>query len=168
MKLGKLMLASVLLGTTISFAGAQSGPPDVSADHYVPRLADIMSALQVRHLKIYFAGRAENWDLADFELRQIESGLAEAAVLYSGIPVTNITTLAGPARSLSDAIKVRDKRKFLDAMGQLTEGCNSCHQAMGREFITIGLPTTQPFTNQVFAPPGKKPTFKRQQGADNH
>jgi hypothetical protein len=27
---------------------------------------------------------------------------------------------------------------------------------MGRKFIVIGLPTEQPFTNQVFAPQGRK------------
>jgi hypothetical protein len=53
----------------VGLAIAQSGPPDVSVERYVPRPGDIMAALQVRHLKLYFAGRAQNWDLADFELR---------------------------------------------------------------------------------------------------
>jgi hypothetical protein len=85
MKVRKLILAGVLICFTAPLATAQSGP-DVSVEPYVPRLADIMSALQLRHLKLYFAGRAQNWELSDFELRQVRPGLAEAALLYSSYP----------------------------------------------------------------------------------
>jgi hypothetical protein len=156
MKPRKTLVAATLTCLVAPLAIAQSGPPDVSVEHYVPRLADIMAALQVRHLKLYFAGRAHNWELADFELRQLSAGLAEAAVLYSGIPVTNVTTLAAPVQSLSDAVKAKDEHELLGAIGKLTNGCNACHQSMDRKFIVIGLPTGQPFTNQVFAPQGKK------------
>jgi len=152
----KLLLAAALICFAAPLAMAQSAP-DVSAEPYVPRLADIMNALQQRHLKLYFAARAHNWELADFELRQVRAGLAEAAVLYSGLPVTNITTLAAPVQALFDAGKARDERKFMDAFGQLTNGCNACHQTMDRKFIVITQPVgQQPFTNQVFAPATKK------------
>jgi hypothetical protein len=156
MKLRKPLLASMLAYLVAPLAIAQSKSPDVSVERYVPQLADIMASLQMRHLKLYFAGRAQNWELADFELRQITAELTEAAMLYSGIPVTNVTTLAAPVQSLSDAVRAKDEHKFLDAMGQLTNGCNACHQSMDRKFITIGLPTGQPFTNQIFAPPLKR------------
>jgi hypothetical protein len=152
----KLLLAGVLVCFAAPLAIAQSAP-DVSVEPYVPRLADVMNALQLRHLKLYFAARAENWELAEFELRQVRAGLAEAALLYSGLPLTNITTLAAPVQALSDAIKVNDERKFMNAFGQLTNGCNACHQSMNRKFIVITQPTQPPpFTNQVFAPEGKK------------
>jgi hypothetical protein len=115
-----------------------------------------MNTLQLRHLKLYFAGRAQNWELADFELRRLREGLAEAALLYSGIPATNVTTMATPIQSIAEAIKAKNVRKFTDALGQFTDGCNACHQAMGRKFIVIRLPTEQPFTNQVFAPQDRK------------
>ncbi len=155
MRFRKLLLVAALACFAGSSAIAQSAP-DVSVERYVPRLADIMNALQLRHLKLYFAARAQNWELADFELRQAKAGLTEAALLYSGLPVTNITTLATPVEALSDAVKAKDQRKFMDAFGQLTNGCNACHQTMDRKFIVIAQPTAQPFTNQVFAPGAKK------------
>jgi hypothetical protein len=79
MKTLKTLVAATLAYLVAPLAIAQSGPSDVSVEHYVPRLADVMAALQVRHLKLYFAGRAHNWELADFELRQLRAGLAEAA-----------------------------------------------------------------------------------------
>jgi hypothetical protein len=150
------LIAALLLACFAApLAIAQSGA-DVAAEPCVPRLGDIMNTLQLRHLKLYFAGRAQNWELADFELHRLREGLSEAALLYSGIPATNVTTLATPIRSIAEAIKAKNVRKFTDALGQFTDGCNACHQTMGRKFIVIGLPTEQPFTNQVFAPQGRK------------
>ena len=43
------------------------------SEAYVPALGDIMSATQLRHIKLWFAGKLQNWDLASYELRQIRS-----------------------------------------------------------------------------------------------
>ena len=152
MKVRKLLLAAMLACFAALPAIAQSAQ-DGSVQRYMPRLADIMNSLQLRHLKLYFAAHARNWELADFELRQVRAGLTEAAFLYSDLPVTNIMTLAAQVQALSDAVKAKDERKFMDAFGLLTNGC---HQTMDRKFIVIAQPTEQPFTNQVFAPEGKK------------
>ena len=56
-------------------------------DPYVPTLGDIMSAAQWRHIKLWFAGKHQNWELASYELLQIRAGLEQAATLYHGIPV---------------------------------------------------------------------------------
>jgi hypothetical protein len=122
-------------------------------ERYVPRLGDIMSLVQARHIKLWFAGKAANWQLADFELRQLKAGLLEAALMYEGIPVSNVTTMSQPGQSVADAIDARDGKRFAKAFGELTTGCNGCHQSMGRGFVGIQLPTTSPFSDQVFAPP---------------
>ena len=152
-----LVLTVILLGATLPFAIAQ---PDLQTPspngQYVPRLGEIMSAVQSQHHKLWLAAKAQNWELANYELRQLTAGLVQAAMLYSGIPVTNVTTLQTPLGSLADAIAAKDSRKFTKAMGDLTEGCNSCHRSMGRGFVVIRVPTElQPFGNQLFAPQAK-------------
>ena len=78
-------------------------------------------------------------------------------MMYSGIPVSNVSTLKDPLQAVSDAIAAKDGRKFAKAFGSLTEGCNSCHTSMNRSFIAIRVPTgSQPFANQLF-PPQRKP-----------
>ena len=77
-----------------------------------PRLGDIMNAVQTRHIKLWFAGKAQNWDLAAYELRQLKAGLLEAAVLYEGIPVSNVTTMTKPVQSISDAIDGKDFKRL--------------------------------------------------------
>jgi len=144
-----------VLGASTAFAMAQD-LKSPSAGEYVPRLGDIMSAAQTRHEKLWLAGKAQNWDLATFELNQLKASLVEAALLYSGIPVSNVTTLETPLKAVSDAITMKDGRKFTKALGDLTAGCNSCHRSMNRGFIVIKVPTDQQsFSNQQFLPQAK-------------
>jgi hypothetical protein len=146
-------LVGVLMFCAITpVAVAQSELQTPGNEQYVPRLGDIMNAAQTRHIKLWLAGKSGNWELADFELRQLKASLLEAAVLYSGIPISNVTTLSGPLQSISDAIGARDNRRFASAVGDLTNGCNSCHQAMKRGFIVMRVPVEQPFGDQVFSP----------------
>ncbi len=156
MKVNRWMAALALVCAPIPLAIAQSGRESSPGGQYVPQLSVIMDAAQTRHMKLWFAGEARNWELAAHELRQLRASLVEAAVLYSGIPVSNVTTLAGPLQAIQDAIDGKDARKFTKSYAQLTDDCNSCHSSMGRGFILMQVPTKQPFGNQVFAPQGKK------------
>jgi len=156
MKLHTWFAALALACASVPMAIAQSGLNTPSGGKFVPRLADIMDLVQTRHMKLWFAARAQNWDLARFELQQLRGNLAEAALLYSGIPVSNITTLGTPLQTLSDAIEAKDGKRFATSFGELTGGCNACHGGMERGFIVIRTPVEQPFGNQVFAPHGKR------------
>lgn len=136
-------------------AAAQTGVNLPPSEAYVPRLGDIMNAAQSRHMKLWFAGKSANWELAGYELRQLKASLVEAASLYQGIPVTNVTTMAQPVQMVADAIEVKDGKKFTKAYGELTSGCNGCHQSIGRGFIVMRVPDLSPFGDQQFAPQGK-------------
>ena len=145
------MLALAGLGAATAVAAQDLKSP--SADQYVPRLGDIMGAAQTRHHKLWMAGKAQNWELAAYELRQLKANLVEAAVFYSGIPVGNVTTLEPSLQSMSDAIDAKDSRKFAKGLGELTEGCNACHRSLKRSFVVMKVPSDQkPFANQQFAP----------------
>jgi hypothetical protein len=150
-------VALLMVGSLAPVALAQSGMQGAGAgEPYAPRLADIMSTAQLRHMKLWFAGESPNWELAAYELRQLKDSLAEAASLYPGIPVTSITTMATPIQSVADAIEARDEAKFARTFGELTTGCNACHQSIGRGFIVMRVPTASPFSDQTFPPQGKE------------
>ncbi len=136
-------------------AAAQSGVNLPPSEPYVPRLGDIMNAAQLRHMKLWFAGKSQNWELAAYELRQLKASLVEAASLYQGIPVTNVTTMVQPVQAVADAVEARNGQKFSKAYGELTAGFNACHQSIGRGFIFMRMPDTSPFSDQQFAPQGK-------------
>ena len=116
------------------------------------RLVDIMSAVQFRHSKLWTAGQQKNWELAGYELELVKTSLNEAIAFYTDIPVDNITMIDPPIKSIESAIAARNSAAFGKAFGELTTGCNSCHQSTGRGFIVMTVPTASPFGNQSFAP----------------
>jgi hypothetical protein len=130
-------------------------PSAAAGDTYVPSLGDIMGATQLRHVKLWYAGKLRNWELASYELSQIEDSFNNAARLYRNIPIEKINMIEQPLMALDGAIKAKDGARFAGAFTNLTAGCNDCHQAANVGFITIRLPTASPFSNQSFAPKGK-------------
>src|SRR5215469_11885844 len=42
---------------------------------YAPGLGEFMSGIQVHHEKLWFAGRAENWKLAEFEIGEMQEAV---------------------------------------------------------------------------------------------
>ena len=155
--IGALILASLSVPIAMTSLGlAQDGKFSPPSESYVPRLGDIMSSVQTRHVKLWYAGKAANWDLAAFEYRQLKAGLVDAAALYAGIPVSNVTTMADPMQSVDDAISAKDVRRFSKTFSGLTEACNGCHVSMARPYIVIQVPTErQPLGDQLFSPQGK-------------
>jgi hypothetical protein len=144
-------LAVVLVGSATPFLVAAQ-TPQRSSPKYVPRLSDIMSAVQSRHLKLWAAGQKQNWELAAYELDQVKAALAEALTLYSEIPVTSFSVIETPLKSIDGAISTKNSAEFNKSFKGLTAACNSCHQSIGRGFIFITVPTTTPFSNQLFSP----------------
>jgi hypothetical protein len=129
--------------------------PPLAGENYVPGLGDIMEAIQWRHIKLAYAGRSANWELASYVLGQMQESLSDAARLYQGIPIEEVDMIEQPMMALSDAVKSKDGPRFTRAFADLTSACNSCHAAARVSFITIQVPTASPLTDQSFSPKGK-------------
>jgi hypothetical protein len=143
----------VLGSIVLLLFGLVLAPLALAQGTYVPALSDIMSAIQSRHIKLWFAGRLKNWELASFELEQIRQGLENAATLYSGIPAEYIGATVAPIKDLGAAITAKDGAKFAKAYGALNAACNACHKGINRGFIVIQVPSASPFSDQSFEPP---------------
>lgn len=150
-----LIVISGVVLISAPFVAAQS-PVGSAGAGYVPHLGDIMGATQLRHFKLAFAGKLRNWELAAYELDQIKVSFQDAATLYPGIPITDMTVVEEPVRLLSEAIQQKNPKTFSAAFAELTAACNSCHQAIGRDFIVVQVPTSSPFSNQIFEPATKR------------
>jgi hypothetical protein len=123
------------------------------SEAYVPALAEIMSAAQWRHIKLWFAGKHANWELASYELRQVRASLEDAASYYHRIPVEYVNATVEPVLAIAAAIEAKDSVRFIKGYNELTAACNACHEGVGRGFIVIQVPTASPFSDQSFAPP---------------
>jgi hypothetical protein len=160
-----LHVAAALVGLSIlvlpAIASGQTTTQVGSPATYRPGLGDLMTmTVQPRHIKLAFAGREKNWAYAGYELHELEEAFERAARAWPqwrSLPIADIMTSVTkePMTALSQAIKAADANKFSVAYKQLTDGCNTCHQAADRGVIEIQVPETSPFSDQDFRP--KKP-----------
>jgi hypothetical protein len=145
---------------SLAVAGAVGAADRSVSDAYLPGFGEFMSATQMRHAKLWFAGDAQNWDLAAFELDEIKEGLEDATRLHpthEGIPVAAMikANLDAPLSGLAKAVETQDRNEFTRAFDVLTAACNACHTAAAHAFIKIKRPTAPPVSNQDFAPASK-------------
>ena len=127
------------------------------SDAYKPGLGDFMSGIQIHHSKLWFAGQNQNWELADFEIHEIEEAIEDIEVYHAGRKEIEQIDMIKPAlESLEAAIDNRDLIAFNTGFNILTNTCNACHQGAGHGFIVIKNPDIQPFSNQDFAVKGEK------------
>jgi hypothetical protein len=105
----------------------------------------------MRHIKLWFAGRAGNWPLADYEIGELNEGFDDVNKLLGGDTVEK--AVGGPIAALQKAIEGKDRAAFTIAFDKLTGGCNSCHHTLDHGFIVIQRPTTLPYSDQSFAAP---------------
>jgi hypothetical protein len=120
---------------------------------YTPSLGDMMTTIQLRHAKLWYAVRLRNWSLADYQLQQLNASLKEISRLYPNTPTSDLTRTEKLAARIGESITARSEVQFERSFAEMTGECNACHAAAGRAFILIRKPTfPSPYSNQVFAP----------------
>ena len=120
---------------------------------YKPGLGEFMSEIQVHHAKLWFAGKEENWDLANFEVGEIQEALNDIPKYCADRPeVKSIGMITAPIYNISNAIKEKDENKFASDFTVLTATCNDCHKETNHGFNLIKIPDVPPVSNQVFKP----------------
>ena len=118
---------------------------------YKPGLGEFMSQIQVHHAKLWFAGKEENWDLADFEVGEIQEALDDIPKYCSDRPeVKSIGMITAPINNIANAIKAKDENKFVADFKVLTTTCNNCHHETNHGFNLIKIPDVPPVSNQIF------------------
>jgi hypothetical protein len=111
----RIVISAVIMAASAMLATAQpAGAP------YEPGLGEFMMATQLRHAKLWFAGKSRNWDLAAYEIDEIKEGLQDAARLHStvdGVPVADmIKTIIDPRiERLEKAVDAKNNLQFAAA-----------------------------------------------------
>jgi hypothetical protein len=139
---------------TLGFACGKSWSPA-----RVPDLGELMLLQQVRHTKLWLAGDAENWPLANYELEELEEGFDtivadhptnDEAPVAPKDAIPRMVTV--PLAELRDAVQKKDRRLFAERYDAVTAACNGCHQASNVGFNHLERPESNPYPNQVFSP----------------
>jgi hypothetical protein len=146
--------------TGLTLATGTSGANGEPAKPYEPCLVEFMLTVQSHHAKLWLAGNAGNWKLAEYqadELKELIEDIATRVPIYKDVPVGKMIEAASlpPLGDVEKAIKARDGKAFASAFDKLTAACNACHEASNRGFIVIQRPAASAFPSQSFAPKRK-------------
>lgn len=118
---------------------------------YKPGFGEFMSNIQIHHAKLWFAGKNQNWKLAEFEINEIKETFNDLKIYQSEREETKLVPMiSGALDSVSSSIWQKDMKLFKKSFVRLTNTCNDCHLAAHFEFNKIKIPETPPFSNQVF------------------
>src|SRR5438132_2211339 len=87
---------------------------------YLPGLGEFMGRIQVDHAKLWLAGQARNWELADYELtemKEVFSDVQDFVPRYQNVPVGDMidAIITGTMTDLDKAISARDFNAFSTA-----------------------------------------------------
>ncbi len=155
-----LILSALLMSPAISIASDSSGSVAESVhlsnnkvnykNIYTPGLGEIMTTTQMRHAKLWFAGKAGNWKLADYELYELKEGFDNAVKFHPNRSELLPKITAIPLEQLKSAISANDSARFKQAFEALTNSCNACHKETSFGFNVVIIPAINPYTNQNF------------------
>ena len=165
--LGLLSASLAILPTTglVSSPGAHAGATgDGSSTQpatYLPSISDMMiGIIQPRHERIWRAEQAGDWDFAAYELGNLRGAfgrLGRAHPMEDNTPFPDMieSVTRKPLDDLKGAIDRRDDTDFGKAFDELSEACNSCHQALNHGTIVIGRPTGAAQSDLIFGKAGR-------------
>ena len=109
-----------------------------------PGLARIMPEIGQRYWKLYYAAKAGNWVLAEFQLGEIRE-LMELGMITRPKYQEHLETFVGEdLGTLEAAIKAHDWQKTEEVFHQGVRNANDYHKLNDKEYIVWKLPDYAP------------------------
>lgn len=168
MRLLIAVAAAVIAAMSPVVVLAQSAPPPAAQEApkpdskpaevpktYLPGLEVFMGTIQRQHEKLWFAGRARNWELTAYqlgEMKEVMGVVQDLVPKYKELPIADMidAVITGPIVEMEKAIESKNYRGFVASFDKITAACNSCHEGAERGFIKLRRPVHNPYSNQVF------------------
>jgi len=161
LKVGIGVAFGLIVGAAL-FGPSSAGSAPAAATALAPAATDdaeaklqarvAMVAVDYHASNLWFAGKAENWPLADYYWKQTLNHI-RLSVRVKGTPDRpgqpgNQARLAdiakaietSPSTQVGAAIEKKDLRGFLVSYRTLLEGCYACHKAAGLPFLRPRMP----------------------------
>lgn len=128
---------------------------------YHPELGEQMLGIQIRHARLWYAGEAQNWTLAAFELQELKEAFDAVVEQNPEHAIFQPQRLAdilpamtrAPMLALRDAVDHGSKAEFEKTFDGLSAACTGCHKAAGNDFLVIERPKTPLLDNLRVEPP---------------
>jgi hypothetical protein len=148
---GAAIAAAAMLAIGLAASGGVAAGPEAvpapQATGYLPSISDLMIAtIQPRHERLWRAGQEGNWEFAAYELGNLHGafdrlGHAHPTTQNISFPEMITSVTEQPITELNGAIQSKDATAFNKAYADLTDACNSCHQALNHGMVEIVVPS---------------------------
>jgi len=124
-----------------------------SIKELAPGLGEYMTTIQLHAGKLWFAAKAANWELAQYELDELKETMEAAKALNAeknGVKISNVldSVLQTQVAQLAESVKRKSSGEFQKSYDETLSACNGCHTEAGYKFIHIVRPSAPPVTNQ--------------------
>jgi hypothetical protein len=124
---------------------------------FVPGLEQFMNVILIEHNKLWFAAKARNWPLAEYQLGEIKEVMGDVqdfVPTFKNLPLADMldAVITKEIVTLEKSIEAKDYKAFTAGYDKLTVACNACHQGTQNGFVVIKRPTQPAFTNQDYRP----------------
>jgi hypothetical protein len=135
------------LATSRSVAAGPEAALSPQATGYLPSISDLMIAtIQPRHERLWRAGQIGNWEFAAYELHNLHGAFGRIGQAHPVTQNISLREMIGsvteqPFKELGGAIQSKDAAAFTKAYADLTDACNSCHQALNHGAVEIVVPS---------------------------
>ena len=118
------LIAAVALAAPAASAqqGTKQADPSAEETPDFLHLSGIMAQQQMRHIKLWFAGTAGNWPLADYEIDGLKEGFDDVTKLL-GDDIAQ-QHVGGAMSELEKSIDAKNRDNFVIAFDKLSAGCN--------------------------------------------
>jgi hypothetical protein len=118
-----------------------------------PGLGEYMTTIQLHAGKLWFAAKAANWELAEYELDELKETMEVVKKLNiekNGVKISNVMdgVLQTQISQLEKSIKQKNYADFQKSYDETLSACNGCHRESDHKFIHILRPSAPPVTNQ--------------------
>jgi heme exporter protein D len=124
-----------------------------TAKDLAPGLGEYMTTIQLHAGKLWFAAKASNWELAQYELDELKETMEAAKGLNAeknGVKISGVldSVLQAQVTQLAESIKRKNQIELQNSYDETLSACNGCHTEAGYKFIHIVRPSVPPVTNQ--------------------
>jgi hypothetical protein len=106
----------------------------------------MIATIQPRHERLWQAEQDGNWEFAAYELGNLGGAFRRLGQAHPTEHDTSLTDIIAsvteqPFKDLHSAIHSKDTAAFDKAYADLTDACNSCHQALNHGVVQIRVPS---------------------------
>ena len=110
----------------------------------VPGLGTIMPEIGTRTWKLYYAGKAGNWTMAQFQFAEIRGLMRTGSTTRPQYKDDLVSFMDGIMKPVGEAIEAKDFAAFDKAFRDMVTEANDYHDGVGRSYIVWKLPDAPP------------------------